>query len=141
MSFVVLNIVITLISLATLTVAVEVIIEYKPDGTKICRKYCKKADSEEGCPEIECPPPTQLPLNKKCQKPTCHDEDTAHFLWPVDDDHTSFWQCPHVGTYDPIQFTCICSTFFDYDKQQCVHKFEWKKQCNSHPEKAVTVKC
>lgn len=117
-----------------------ILVKFNSNGQRVCTNNCGKA-FENGCPEITCPRPPLNILDKSCQIPSCLIAEAKWHLWPVHEDPTSFWQCPHVGIWSPIKRECGCATLFDYQKQRCVHPHEYKAQCVGHPDNPQPKEC
>jgi hypothetical protein len=107
------------------------VVGISPDGKLLCRGHCL---SPYDCPPVECDLNIKPSLNNHCYKPECWDSVKRSFLWPTA--HPAyFYQCnPVQGGWDSVIRECSCATYFDYELQQCVHPYEWKRHCDETPE-------
>lgn len=119
----------------------RITVETLPDGTSVCREYCNDTDNLNDCKIVPCPESKKLKLDSNCPVPDCTNEEIANMLWPVNEDAASFYQCPAIGSWDPVKTHCGCETVFSYEKQQCIYPFEWTKDCFRHPDKPEVTHC
>lgn len=133
--YLIISITITIVQLKKITV------ETLPDGTKVCREYCNNTSNLNDCKVIPCPDTNKSKLDRNCPVPDCLDEGVANYLWPVLEDPGAFYQCLAAGIWEPVKTSCSCETLFSYEKQLCVHPFEFKKECIGHVDRPEPTHC
>jgi hypothetical protein len=107
------------------------IVGVAPDGTLLCKGHCM---TQHDCPPVACDSNEKILASDRCLPPECWDYSKRSLLWPAP--HPAlYYQChPVIGGWEAVLRECSCSTYFDYDKQSCVHPFEWEKFCTETPD-------